>query len=133
MADFSREPKYRSLHQSSKFKDIAFASSSLSIFVNDMGFITSSITSSYALTASYAINAVPTTFDWRIDFASGLQVDIYPSDSCSIDSVTNVIGNPTSSILLNDSAYSFTDPIINTDKVTITVDIPSVIDLNFTL
>lgn len=47
MADFSNDPKYKYLWQNAKFKDLAFTGSPLSIFINDVGYITSANSSSF--------------------------------------------------------------------------------------
>jgi hypothetical protein len=55
MADFNLDKKYNYNWQSSKFKDFVLSGSNISQFINDAGYVTSSvaISASYALTASY--------------------------------------------------------------------------------
>ena len=64
MADFTQDKKYNYNWQSSKFKDIAISGSNISQFINDAGYVTSSvaISASYALTASYAETAVSASY-----------------------------------------------------------------------
>lgn len=59
MADFSKDKNYNYVWQSSKFKDLATSGSNISQFVNDIGYVTSSvaISASYATSASYAVTA----------------------------------------------------------------------------
>ena len=70
---------------------------------------------------------------WTIDLTGVLTGDIYPNFAGTIDSVTDLVGTPVTTILLNGAAYTLTNPIASGDKITITVDVVSVIDLNFTV
>ena len=47
MADFSKDPKYKYLWQNAKFKDLASTGSPISIFTNDVGYVTSADSSSF--------------------------------------------------------------------------------------
>lgn len=76
---------------------------------------------------------VPTTFRWTLDLKAVLTGDIYPNQTCTIASVTNLVGAPTTTILINGSAYTFGGSIVSGDKITVTVSVASVIDLNFTI
>jgi len=76
---------------------------------------------------------VPTTFRWTLDLNAILTGDIYPNQACTIASVTNLVGAPTTTILKNGSAYTFGGAIASGDKITVTVSVASVIDLNFTI
>lgn len=76
---------------------------------------------------------VPTTFRWTLDLNAVLTGDIYPNQSCTIASVTNLVGSPTTTILKNGSAYTLGGAIASGDKITVTVSVASVIDLNFTI
>jgi hypothetical protein len=76
---------------------------------------------------------VPTTFRWTLDLNAILTGDIYPNQACTIASVTNLVGAPTTTILKNGSAYTLGGAIASGDKITVTVSIASVIDLNFTI
>jgi hypothetical protein len=60
MADFTQDKKYKYNWQSSKFKDLALSGSYISQFINDAGYVTSSvaISASYALTASYLTGTI---------------------------------------------------------------------------
>jgi hypothetical protein len=64
MADFTQDKKYSYVWQSSKFKDLVFSGSNISQFVNDAGYITSSvaISASYALSSSFATNALSASY-----------------------------------------------------------------------
>ena len=64
MADLTTNKSYNYYWQSAKFKDLVFSGSLISQFVNDKGYITSSvaISASYALTASYVKNAVSASY-----------------------------------------------------------------------
>jgi hypothetical protein len=76
---------------------------------------------------------VPTTFRWTLDMISALTGDIYPNQACTIASVTNLVGAPTTTILKNGLAYTFGGAIASGDKITVSVSAASVIDLNFTI
>jgi hypothetical protein len=76
---------------------------------------------------------VPTTFRWTLDMNAALTGDIYPNQACTIASVTNLVGAPTTTILKNGLAYTFGGAIASGDKITVTVSVASVIDLNFTI
>jgi hypothetical protein len=76
---------------------------------------------------------VPTTFRWTLDLKAVLTGDIYPNQTCTIASVTNLVGAPTTTILKNGSSYTFGGAIVSGDKITVTVSVASVIDLNFTI
>jgi len=76
---------------------------------------------------------VPTTFKWTLDLNAVLTGDIYPNQSCTIASVTNIVGSPTTTIQKNGAAYTFGGAIVSGDKITVTVSVASVIDLNFTI
>jgi predicted RecA/RadA family phage recombinase len=64
MADLTTNKSYNYYWQSAKFKDLVFSGSLISQFVNDKGYITSSvaISASYALTASYVKNAISASY-----------------------------------------------------------------------
>jgi hypothetical protein len=64
MADLTTSKSYNYYWQSAKFKDLVFSGSLISQFVNDKGYITSSVavSASYALTASYVKNAVSASY-----------------------------------------------------------------------
>lgn len=70
------------------------------------------------------------TAEWTIDFMDEQTIDIYPTYSCAIDSVTDIQNAPTTTILLNAGAYVLGDPIVSGDVLTVSVDIASVIALN---
>jgi len=74
-----------------------------------------------------------TVFKWTLDLTAVLSGDIYPSQSSTIASVTDIVGSPITTILINGSSYTFGDAIVSGDKITVTVDVASVIDLNFTV
>ena len=76
---------------------------------------------------------IPTTFKWTLDMNAVLTGDIYPNQACTIASVTNLVGSPTTTILKNGSAYTLGGAIASGDKITVTVSVASVIDLNFTI
>lgn len=78
-----------------------------------------------------AINLAP--FKWTIDLTGVLTGEIYPNFAGTIASVTDLVGTPVTTILLNGAAYTLTNPIASGDRITITVDVISVIDLNFTV
>ena len=63
MAEFSQNKKYNYNWQSSKFKNLALSGSYISQFINDAGYVTSSvaISASYALTASYLTGTISST------------------------------------------------------------------------
>jgi hypothetical protein len=64
-----------------------------------------------------------------LDFMNYNTIDIYAQNDLSIYDVANLVNAPTTTLLLNDVAYSLDDPILVGDKITISVDIDSVIVL----
>jgi len=72
------------------------------------------------------------TFKWTVDATQNLIGDIYPNFAGTIASVTNVSGAPTTTIQKNGVAYTLGSAFVSGDKLTITVSIASVIDLNMT-
>ena len=76
---------------------------------------------------------VPTTFRWTLDMNAALTGDIYPNQACTIASVTNLVGAPTTTLQKNGVAYTLGGAIASGDKITVTVSVASVIDLNFTI
>jgi len=54
MADFTQDKKYKYLWNNAKFKDVASTGSLISIFVNDVGYLTSgAIGNGYVTTSSF--------------------------------------------------------------------------------
>lgn len=64
-----------------------------------------------------------------VELIDALTVDFYASSSFSIQSITDIVNAPTTTILLNDAAYTLTDPIVSGDKITVTVDTAAVVNL----
>ena len=66
---------------------------------------------------------------WTIDLMAATTKVIYASESLSITVVEDIVNAPTTTILLNGSAYTLGDPIISGDKIDIIVSTASVIKL----
>jgi hypothetical protein len=67
---------------------------------------------------------------WTLDFTSGsLTVNLYAPFNLSINSITNIVNVPTTTILVNAVVYTLGNPILQGNTITITVSISSVINL----
>jgi len=66
---------------------------------------------------------------WTIDLMAATTKVIYASESLSITLVEDIVNAPTTTILLNGSAYTLGDPIVSGDKIDIIVSTTSVIKL----
>lgn len=72
-------------------------------------------------------------FKWTLDFTSGtLSIIVYAPQDLSIDSVTDIVNSPTTTITVNSSPYTLGNTINTGDEIEITVDTSSVINLNIT-
>lgn len=67
-----------------------------------------------------------------VELIDDTTVDFYAPFAMSIDTVTNIVNSPTTTLELNGSAYTLTDPISQGDLITVTVDVAGVIILNAT-
>jgi hypothetical protein len=69
---------------------------------------------------------------WTLDFMDSLDLEIYAPNDVSIDSIINLVNNPTTTILVNNLPYTPTTLITSGDKINVTTDINSVIQFNIT-
>jgi hypothetical protein len=94
MADLTTNKSYNYYWQSAKFKDLVFSGSLISQFVNDKGYVTSSIaiSASYALTASYVKNAVSASY-----FSGSVSNAISASYATTASYVLNAVSSSFSS------------------------------------
>ena len=61
-----------------------------------------------------------------------LDLEIYAPNDISIDSIIDLVNNPTTTILVNNLPYTPTTLITSGDKINVTTDINSVIQFNIT-
>jgi len=66
---------------------------------------------------------------WTIDFTSLLTVTIYAPFNLAINTVTNIVNSPTTTILVNAAPYTLTNPILQGNTITISVNTAGVINL----
>jgi hypothetical protein len=69
---------------------------------------------------------------WTLDFMDSLDLEIYAPNDISIDSIIDLVNNPTTTILVNNLPYTPTTLITSGDKINVTTDINSVIQFNIT-
>lgn len=67
-----------------------------------------------------------------VECIDALTVDFYAMYSFQIDSVTAITNSPTTTILVNDSAYTFGVSIATGAKITVTLNTAGVVNLNTT-
>ena len=67
-----------------------------------------------------------------VECIDNLKVDFYGMYTFQIDSVTAITNTPTTTILVNDSAYTFGNSITTGSKITVTLDTAGVVNLNTT-
>ena len=67
-----------------------------------------------------------------VECIDALTVDFYAMYSFQIDSVTAITNSPTTTILVNDSAYTFEVSIATGAKITVTLNTAGVVNLNTT-
>lgn len=81
----------------------------------------------------FTVNSEGETFTkierWTFDLTENTLFKLYAEDNYSIDEITNIVGSPTITILVNSSAYTLGIPISLGDEIEIMSDIPSVIKL----
>ncbi len=70
-------------------------------------------------------------FKWTIDGTDIQTGNIYPNTSCKIESVTNLVNTPTTTITKNGNPYTLGTDIASGDTIGITLSVAGVIDLNF--
>lgn len=83
----------------------------------------------------YQTDAQKVTFTnpiWTVELIDALTVNFYASYGFQINSVTNITNSPTTTILVNNSAYTFGVAISTGDKITVTVNVAGVVNLNTT-
>lgn len=69
---------------------------------------------------------------WTIDLMDASSVEFYAVQDVKINSITNIVGSPTITIADDGAPYTLTNTITSGSKITVTSDIPSVINLNIT-
>ena len=69
---------------------------------------------------------------FTIELIAQQTADFYAPDDLRINTTTNIVGSPTVTLKVNDVAYTLTDLINQGDKITVEVDIASVVNLNVT-
>jgi len=79
-----------------------------------------------------ATTAFITYTQWTLDFMDSLDLEIYAPNDVSIDSIIDLVNNPTATILVNNSPYTPATLITIGDKINVTTDINSVIQFNIT-
>jgi hypothetical protein len=79
-----------------------------------------------------ATTAFITYTQWTLDFMDSLALEIYAPNDISIDSIIDLVNNPTATILVNNSPYTPATLITIGDKINVTTDINSVIQFNIT-
>lgn len=67
---------------------------------------------------------------WTVELIDALTVDFYAPYNLVIDSVTNILNSPTTTILDDDIAYTLGATIVAGSKITVTVDLAAVVNLN---
>jgi hypothetical protein len=83
-----------------------------------------------AITASILTGFDPNSSTFTIELIDVLDLDFYAPFNMQINTVTDLVNTPTSSLEVNDIIYVLEDPINAGDKITVTVDTPAVIQLN---
>jgi hypothetical protein len=71
-------------------------------------------------------------FNWTVDLMDSKTVDIYAPFGLSINNFYNIVNASVVDIQLNDAPYTLLDPIAQGDKITISVDVFSVINIQGT-
>jgi len=69
---------------------------------------------------------------YTIELIAALTVDFYAPYNLKINSVTNILNSPTTTILDDNVAYTLTNTIAAGSKITVTVNTASVVNLNIT-
>ena len=88
------------------------------------------ISASYALTTSALTGFDPTLSTFTIELIDVLDLDFYAPFNMQINTVTDLVNTPTSSLEVNDVAYVLENPINAGDKITVIVDTAAVVQLN---
>jgi hypothetical protein len=90
---------------------------------------------------SYKLNPFTGNFDYyeagsgsiyTIELIDALTVDFYAPYDLKINTISNVLNSPTTTILDDGAAYTLTNTIAIGSKITITVNTAAVINLNIT-
>ena len=94
------------------------------LFAEDMNAVDNAVLALETLTSKY---------DFAIEFMSGvLTLDFYAPYQFKINSVTNLLNSPTTTILVAGASYTLGTNITAGSKITVTVSTASVIRLNGT-
>ena len=67
---------------------------------------------------------------YTVELIDALTIDIYAPYDLKINSVTNILNSPTTTILVGGSAYTLGNTITTGSKITITVSVAAVVTLN---
>jgi hypothetical protein len=117
MADFSQDKKYNYNWQSSKFKNLALSGSYISQFINDAGYVTSSVavSASYALTASYLTGTIASA-SYATSASHALTASYFSGTVVSASYATNALS---ASYAPSSPAFPFTGSANITGSLTV--------------
>ena len=108
-------------------------------------YVLNAVSSSFAQTASFTISASfaqtaatasvlngfdPNAATFTIELIDALTVDFYAPDDLRINTTSSISGSVTASLSVNNSAYTLTNLIDQGDKITVTAVSASVFNLN---
>lgn len=77
-----------------------------------------------------SVNALYDQAVWTVELVDALTVDFYAPYPLKIDTISHVLNDPEIEIKLNDEPYTLGEEIEPGDKLTVSVDLVSVINLN---
>jgi len=77
-----------------------------------------------------AIDELATDLIYTVELMDALTVDFYAPYDLKINSVTNILNTPTTTILDDGAAYTLTNTILIGSKITVTVNTAAVVNLN---
>ena len=73
---------------------------------------------------------VNVAIQYTVELIDALTIDIYAPYDLKINSVTNILNSPTTTILVGGSAYTLGNTITTGSKITVTVSVAAVVTLN---
>lgn len=76
------------------------------------------------------VDTLLATATFTVDLSVDLTVDFYAPYDLRVNSVTNIVNTPTTTITVNSAAYTLGDLITQGDMITVDVDVNGVINLN---
>jgi len=79
-----------------------------------------------------AIDELATEFLYTVELVDALTVDFYAPYDLKINSVTNILNTPVTTIDDDGVPYTLTNTILVGSKITVTVDTAAVVNLNIT-